>query len=152
MKIRKLASYLSLFIMLTAFWSQIGHSQEIVPRQGVVYLDFWASWCPPCRQSFPWLEKIARNPQITVIAVNVDESTRDYEKFLSQVSHKGIKIVRSIKLAEKLAVPSLPYSFVFKDGRVIQEVKGFSLSKAQRIEALLTDLTAPAPYNAKPIS
>lgn len=60
--------------------------------------------------------------------------------------------MRSIKLAEKLAVPSLPYSFVFKDGKVIQEIKGFSLSKAQRIETLLTDLTAPAPYNAKPIS
>lgn len=44
-------------------------------RGKVVYLDFWASWCTPCRLSFPWLNAIAETmgPKgLIVIGVNVD--------------------------------------------------------------------------------
>jgi hypothetical protein len=44
-------------------------------RGRVVYLDFWASWCVPCRQSFPWMESMKKAYEaqgLTVVAVNVD--------------------------------------------------------------------------------
>jgi thiol-disulfide isomerase/thioredoxin len=57
-------------------------------RGKVVYLDFWASWCGPCRISFPQLEQLRRElgPQgFEVLAVNVDEFEADARSFLDQV-------------------------------------------------------------------
>jgi thiol-disulfide isomerase/thioredoxin len=51
----------------------------------VVYVDFWASWCIPCRLSFPWLEKLQctyRAQGLTVVAVNLDRERADAETFL----------------------------------------------------------------------
>ena len=54
----------------------------------VVYVDFWASWCAPCKQSFPWMNEMqakygARGLQI--VAVNVDARREDADKFLAEV-------------------------------------------------------------------
>ena len=56
-------------------------------RGQVVYVDFWASWCTPCRHSFPWMQamKDAHEHQgLAVIAVNLDQNHADAEGFLSQ--------------------------------------------------------------------
>ncbi len=56
-------------------------------RGRVVYLDFWASWCAPCRQSFPWMQSMQdayARQGLTIIAVNLDVNRADAEKFLRQ--------------------------------------------------------------------
>lgn len=55
-------------------------------RGKVVYVDFWASWCGPCKQSFPWLDRLAReyaSQNFVVIGVNVDKDREHAERFLS---------------------------------------------------------------------
>lgn len=57
-------------------------------RGKVVYVDFWASWCPPCKRSFPWMNEMARKygPRgLTIIAVNVDKKREYADKFLKLV-------------------------------------------------------------------
>ena len=57
-------------------------------RGKVVYLDFWASWCGPCRLSFPQLEQIRQElgPRgFEILAVNVDEQERDALRFLEEL-------------------------------------------------------------------
>jgi len=56
----------------------------------VVLLDFWASWCIPCRRSFPEVDALNRELQpkgLTVIAVNVDEQQKNAYTFLEQYPH-----------------------------------------------------------------
>ncbi|MEO8752598.1 MAG: TlpA disulfide reductase family protein [Casimicrobiaceae bacterium] len=56
-------------------------------RGKVVYVDFWASWCGPCRRSFPWMNEMQQKygaKGFTVVAVNVDKKRSDAEKFLVQ--------------------------------------------------------------------
>ena len=56
-------------------------------RGQVVYVDFWASWCGPCRRSFPWMNEMQQKyggKGLAIVAVNVDKKRADAEKFLAQ--------------------------------------------------------------------
>jgi thiol-disulfide isomerase/thioredoxin len=82
----------------------------------VVYVDFWASWCAPCRQSFPWMQamKEAYGSQgLSVVAVNVDANRADAEKFLQQFhANFDIRFDPEGSLAEKYKVEGMPTSVV----------------------------------------
>lgn len=55
-------------------------------RGKVLLVDFWASWCAPCRRSFPWMGEMQKKygPQgFTIVAVNVDKKREDAAKFLA---------------------------------------------------------------------
>ena len=57
-------------------------------RGQVVYVDFWASWCAPCRRSFPWMNEMRQKyggKGFVIVAVNVDKKRADAEKFLAQI-------------------------------------------------------------------
>lgn len=56
-------------------------------RGQVVYLDFWATWCPPCKKSMPFLNALRNelNPQgFEIVAVSVDENIEDARRFLQK--------------------------------------------------------------------
>jgi len=115
-------------------------------RGKVVYLDFWASWCGPCRESFPWMNRIQSelaDNGLVVIAVNVDRERAAAEQFLD--SHPAqFRIVYDPqgKLPEKFGVRGMPTSFIIdRQGRVRSRHEGFFLknraSLAQEVRALV---------------
>ena len=85
-------------------------------RGRVVYLDFWASWCAPCRQSFPWMEDLRKAHQaegLTIIAVNVDHDRLDADRFLKQFQPGfEVRFDPEGQLAQKFNVSGMPTSVI----------------------------------------
>jgi cytochrome c biogenesis protein CcmG, thiol:disulfide interchange protein DsbE len=99
-------------------------------RGKVVLVDFWASWCEPCRHSFPWLNAMqakyaARG--LVVIGVNVDRERADADRFLRDVPAE-FRIVYDPTgaLASHYDLPGMPVSYVIgPKGEVIGRHIGF---------------------------
>jgi thiol-disulfide isomerase/thioredoxin len=89
----------------------------------VVHLDFWASWCVPCRQSFPVLEALHKtygSKGYVLIGVSMDERQPDMDRFLKKnpVSFTTVRDAQE-KLASKVRPPGMPTSYFFgPDGRL----------------------------------
>lgn len=100
----------------------------------VVYLDFWASWCGPCKESFPWLNNISKeNPDLVVIGVNLDKEKKDAESFLIKYP-ASFKVIynSSGSLAEKFKVKGMPYSIILdKNGKQKHSHIGFTKEKSK---------------------
>jgi thiol-disulfide isomerase/thioredoxin len=115
-------------------------------RGKVVYLDFWSSWCVPCRQSFPWMDGLQQSlgrDGFVVVAVNVDHDRADADRFLRELS-PAFRIVYDPegKLAEQYRVHGMPTSFLIdRDGKILLQHAGFRAHDrddlASRIRALL---------------
>lgn len=83
-------------------------------RGRVIYLDFWASWCGPCKQSFPWMQSMKETYErqgLTVIAINLDRDRADANKFLEQLKPTfDVRFDPSGELAESYNVEGMPSS------------------------------------------
>ena len=77
---------------------------EVLNSDKTVLLDFWASWCAPCRRVVPIVEEIAdERRDIKVGKINVDEEP---------------------ELANKFSIMSIPTLVVMKNGKIVQQVSG----------------------------
>jgi cytochrome c biogenesis protein CcmG, thiol:disulfide interchange protein DsbE len=85
-------------------------------RGRVVYLDFWASWCAPCRQSFPWMQamKDAYEGQgLTVVAINLDQSHEDAVRFLAKFHPNfDVRFDPQGETAERFNIHAMPSSLI----------------------------------------
>jgi thiol-disulfide isomerase/thioredoxin len=108
-------------------------------RGKVVYLDFWASWCDPCRRSFPWMNELqSRYGQdgFAVIAINLDESTEDAKKFLQQIPASfDIAYDPSGKTAEAYGLRAMPSSYLIdRNGQLIHSSLGYRAAEKRIVE------------------
>ncbi|WP_157995578.1 TlpA disulfide reductase family protein [Peristeroidobacter soli] len=114
-------------------------------RGKVVVIDFWASWCAPCRQSFPWLNEMQaryRDRGLVVIGVNVDRERAEADRFLQQTP-ADFQIVYDPDgvLASRYQVPGMPSSYVIgRDGQQVEVHIGFRKDMRERREAELERL------------
>lgn len=105
----------------------------------VIYLDFWASWCGPCRQSFPWMNAMQekhKGQDFQVIGVNLDASSEDAQKFLAKVPAKFTVAYDAKGVSPRLyGVKGMPTSFLIgKDGKVIYQHVGFNNESREMLE------------------
>lgn len=103
----------------------------------VVIVDFWASWCGPCKDSFPVMEELQAKygkKGLVILAVNLDEDRPTMEDFLKK-HPVSFTVVRDAakKLVTKANIKSMPTSFVVNpDGKVASVHKGFHGSETQK--------------------
>ncbi len=97
----------------------------------VVYVDFWASWCSPCRDSFPWMSEMQKkyaDQGVEFIAINVDRKQADAETFLKDTpANFTIAFDPKGKTPKAYDVMGMPTAFVIgKDGKVLHSHIGFN--------------------------
>lgn len=105
-----------------------------------IYIDYWASWCGPCRQSFPWMNALQAklgSKGLKVVAVNVDAKRADADKFLTHTPAQfTIAYDPQGESAKKLAIKTMPTSMlVSPEGRVLIVHSGFRTEETGQLEA-----------------
>lgn len=108
-------------------------------RGHVVYLDFWASWCSPCKASFPFMEQLRSRyaaDGLEVIAVNVDSEANAAQRFLAKQDTQFAVVTNpSGSLAERFKVLGMPSSYLIDaNGKIIWQHRGFRSDDRKLIE------------------
>ena len=102
-------------MMLVKDMNKENFQEEVVQSDKPVLVDFWASWCGPCRMVSPIVDEIAQErPDVKVVKVNVDQEQ---------------------ELALQFGVMSIPTLVVMKDGKVVNQAVG--VRPKEQILALL---------------
>jgi thiol-disulfide isomerase/thioredoxin len=117
-------------------------------RGKVVYVDFWASWCVPCRHSFPWMSAMLEKYQsrgLRIVTVNLDPKSKAARKFMREMNTSLPVVFDSTGVFAKLyKLEAMPTSFLYgRDGKLIERTEGFhdehALQTENTIESLLDE-------------
>jgi cytochrome c biogenesis protein CcmG/thiol:disulfide interchange protein DsbE len=110
----------------------------------VVLVDFWASWCEPCRKSFPWMSDLYQRHAaegFTIVAINLDKERDKADAFLEE---RPVPFLVAFdpegKTAQAYRVSGMPSSFLLgRDGKIIETHIGFDPKKSAALEAKIVE-------------
>lgn len=111
----------------------------------VVLVDFWASWCPPCAKSFPFLNSLHQdfqNQGLKVIGVNLDEDKSDSIQFLKRYPAQfQLATDPSSQCAEDFKLKAMPTSYLIDRQGIVRHVHlGFRQSDQEQLQDLIQQL------------
>lgn len=118
----------------------------------VVYLDFWASWCVPCRETFPFMNQLQEKygkDGFEIVAVNIDTKRPDADKFLAQFPAVFTVLFDPQRaVAKSYELKGLPTSFLIdRTGNLISTHLGFQKERAGELEAHIAKALADSSQN-----
>jgi thiol-disulfide isomerase/thioredoxin len=120
-------------------------SLDLTQYQGkVVVLDFWASWCAPCRQSFPWWNTMRAkyaDEGLIIVGVNLDNEPDSALVFLEEhPADFRIYYDSEKELARKFGVQAMPSSYIIgRNGEIYAKHFGFKVKKQDEYESVIVD-------------
>ncbi len=126
----------------------INGSVKLAELKGkVVYLDFWASWCEPCKKSFPWLHDIKQRyaeKGFEVVAVNLDKDRKLADEFLKVMDVNFlVAFDESGESASKYKLKGMPSSYLIgRDGKLYASHIGFIEKDKNKLEQAIKELLA----------
>ena len=97
----------------------------------VVFIDFWATWCPPCRLSIPYVEKLYEqykdNEDFVVLGINLEESKEDITKFMKKQKMNYPVLLSDKKVISNYKIASIPRFFLIdRNGEIYNKYVGFA--------------------------
>jgi len=119
-------------------------------RGSIVYLDFWASWCAPCLQSFPWMDELLvkyEDQGFQIVAVNLDSSKEDAEEFLlDNPVDFLVAFDPEGDTPEAYGVIGMPTSYLIdRNGEIVKQHTGFNSSYKNELEQAVEKLLEAQP-------
>lgn len=147
---------LILVFFALSFFGQAVANEQVSSRQAlekalakhqgeVIYLDFWASWCVPCRKSFPWMNAIEekyKSQGFSVISINLDANHDLAIKFLAE-NPASFPVIYDPKgkIAKHFAIQGMPSSMLIgRDGKIKHRHTGFFTKKIPTYQAEIEHL------------
>jgi len=129
------------------------NGQEITLSQlrgKVVLLDFWATWCGPCRESIPHLIQLYKNYResgFEVIGMNIDKGDGEaVRRFVMSMDIPYPVVTTPEDVVRNYRVTGIPATFLIdKEGKIREKVVGFSGAIAQQLNTKVADLTSEKP-------
>ena len=114
-------------------------------RGHVVLVDFWASWCGPCRESFPWMNRLMDRFQdrgLKIVAINLDQNSGAAQQFLAQVpADFTVAFDPRGKTPNAYGVMGMPSSYLIgPDGRIRAKHIGFHGDRVAAYESAIAKL------------
>lgn len=116
----------------------------------VVLVDFWASWCAPCKASFPALAQLHADYAsrgVVILGVSVDDKAADYDAFLKKHAPPFATVRdRTHKLAAAAQVPAMPTTFIIgRDGRIRAIQPGYHGETTEKVLRAALDAALAEP-------
>ncbi|GHU12826.1 hypothetical protein FACS1894161_1860 [Spirochaetia bacterium] len=95
----------------------------------VVFLNFWATWCPPCRAEMPAMESLFKRfagDDFVMIAVDCAEKTADVQAFITETKYTfPVALDSNGAIGGRYGATAIPMTFIFgRDGKIISKVVG----------------------------
>ncbi len=105
----------------------------------VVLVDFWASWCSPCKDELPVLDAMYREHHddgLEILAVSIDEDPADADALLTTIPVSFPVLYDADQTAaERWAPPKMPTSYIIgRDGTIVEVREGFTLAEADALK------------------
>lgn len=118
-------------------------------RGQVVYLDFWASWCAPCRESFPFMNELQRElagKGLQILAVSVDKTPEEARRFLARYPAQfTVALDAAAACPASFELQGMPSSYIIDKGGTVRAVHaGFRNRDRAEIRQQLLDVLGGA--------
>jgi peroxiredoxin len=127
-------------------WDLSGTAWRLADQRGsIILVNFWASWCPPCRAETPALVRLSRtfnSKGIKVVGVSMDDDSEAARRFVNQFQVPYPIIEANTSAAPVSAIESLPTSFLLdRKGRIANKYMGAVTESelARDVEALIAE-------------
>ena len=110
-----------------------------------VFLNFWATWCPPCRAEMPYIQEIYKEwsgKELVVLAINIGENPSKVGEFMESFSLSFLVLLdEDSKVSNEYNVPPIPTTFFIDKNGIIQVTKIGSFQSKAEIEKYLSQIT-----------